>query len=578
MGNYSRLLATVILLVSIGSQDIVGQDLSLQRPSFSQLTGDNALSSLGKRFGLTPGAVALPLILEGAVNPSEYVVGPGDQFLVSMGGMITEQLPVIVAVDGQLTIPDIYDGIVAGRLLHDVQTEVMAALRDNFRNVDVGFSLTAPRSFYIHVTGSVPEPGRFVANAVSRLDDALQLAFARKAFDLERLRGGGANLDPDEFARMIPSTTSERPLISQSYRPSLRAVTITRANGSVLSVDLMKYYSIGDVAENPFVQDGDIVRVPPYHVMDAVNVVGDIPYPGAYPFRTGDRLSDLLEIASGSTDISGIGEVRVTERHSDGTATSFSLHTADIQTDGPNDRSISAGALINVSAMVQETAAVYGTVEFPGTYPIKANGTTLKELIEMAGGLTEDANLEAAYVERRRSDLLKSDGRQSDLDFFGRTYLAIERRRNRVAVDVQRNMSGEETFLMRGGDTVIFPPGEESVFVTGNVAQGGYVPYVEGETAQYYIDQAGGAGPETTGVYIFELSTGQYREGGGTIVKEGDTIFVNRVPITDSPELQSLLITAETSRRQIKLATVQTVITGISAIAAVVTTVVAITR
>ena len=578
MGKILRLLAAIAFLMSVSVPNAVAQDLNLQRPSFSRLTGANALSSLGKRFGLTPSTPVVPLILEGAVNPVEYVVGPGDEFLVSMGGAISEQLPIMVAVDGQLTIPDIYDQNVAGRTLENVQGEVLQALRDNFQNVDVGFSLTAPRQFYIHVVGSVPEPGRFMANAVSRLDDALQLAFARKAFDLERFRGGGANLDAAEFSRMIPATTSERPLINDAYRPSLRSVSITRANGTIIAVDLMKYYATGDLGENPFVQDGDIIRIPPYHVMDAIQVVGDVPYPGAYPYRAGDRLSDLLQIAAGSSDFSSIGQVRVTERRGDGTTSNTLVHTSDIQVDGSNDEQLSPGAIINISAEVRATAAVYGTVEFPGTYPIKSDGTTLKELIEMAGGLTDDANPEAAYVERKRSDLLKSDGRQSDLDFFGRTYLAIERRRNRVAVDVARNLSGEEMFVLRSGDTVVFPPTEESVFVMGNVAQGGYVPFVEGETAQYYIDQVGGAGDETTGVYVFEISTGQYRQGAGTVVKEGDTIFVNRVPVMDSPELQSLLITQETSRRQIKLATVQTVITGISAIAAVVTTVVAITR
>lgn len=571
-------LVTATTSISIPSS-VAGQDLSTQRPSFSRLTGQSALSSLGKRFGLTPtNQLPTPLILEGAVNPNEYVVGPGDEFTVTMGGALAEMLPVAISADGKLVIPDIYDEHVAGQTLAEVQTSVLEALRSNFQNVDVAFTLEAPRLFYVHISGAVPEPGRFMANAISRLDDALQLAFARKAFDLERLRSGGAGLDPAEYSRMIPATTSERPLIKEDYRPSLRSIVIKRTDGETVSVDLMKYYATGNLEHNPHVRDGDIVQVPSYHEMDAIQVLGDIPYPGSYPPRPGDRLSDLLTIASGTSDISKIGEVRVTSRDTDGRVTSTNVHTADLVAGRTEDISVGAGDIINVTAEVRAVAAVYGTVEYPGTYPIKAGATTVKELIEMAGGLTEDANLAAAYVERKSSDLIKSDGRQSDLDFFGRTYLSIERRRNRLAVDVAKNLSGEDTVVLNSGDTVVFPPTEGSVFVTGNVAQGGYVPFVEGQTARYYIDEAGGQGPETTGVYVFEITSGQYRQGIDTIVKEGDTVFVNREPVGETPELQSLLITQETSRRQIKLATIQTVITGVSTIAAVITTVVAIRR
>lgn len=572
--------AMITASISIATTPVAsGQDLSTQRPSFSRLTGQSALSSLGKRFGLTPTSqIPTPLILEGAVNPDEYVVGPGDEFTVTMGGALAEMLPVAISADGNLIIPDIFDEHVAGQTLASVQSSVLAALRSNFQNVDVAFTLESPRLFYVHIAGAVPEPGRFMANAISRLDDALQLAFARKAFDLERVRSGGAGLDASEFSRMIPATTSERPLIKEEYRPSLRDIIIKRADGQTDSIDLMKYYATGNLEQNPFVRDGDIIQVSSYHIMDAVQVLGDIPYPGSYPPRLGDRLSDVLSIASGSNDISSIGEVRVTSRGTDGRVSSISVHTADLAAGRTEDVTVSAGDIINVTAEIRAVAAVYGTVEFPGTYPIQAGKTTLKELIEMSGGLTEDANLSAAYVERKSSDLIKSDGRQSNLDFFGRTYLSIERRRNRLAVDVAANLSGEETVVLNSGDTVVFPPTEGTVFVTGNVAQGGYVPFVEGQPARYYIDEAGGQGTETTGVYVFEVSSGQYRQGADTIVKEGDTVFVNREPIGETPELQSLLITQETSRQQIRLATVQTVITGVSAIAAVITTVVAIRR
>src|SRR5690625_7279582 len=99
-----------------------------------------------------------------------------------------------------------------------------------------------------------------------------------------------------------------------------------------------------------------------------------------------------------------------------------------------------------ITVLTEETAIAYvnGWVEHPGPYPIQAGETTLRQLVEMAGGLRPDANVGAAFMTRGESAYFKGDGRTSDLDFFSRAYLRQSQQANRVVADEIGRASGKE--------------------------------------------------------------------------------------------------------------------------------------
>ncbi|NBC16186.1 MAG: hypothetical protein GVY18_02595, partial [Bacteroidetes bacterium] len=55
-------------------------------------------------------------------------------------------------------------------------------------------------------------------------------------------------------------------------------------------------------------------------------------------------------------------------------------------------------------------------------------------------------------------------------------------------------------------------------------------------------------------------------------VRPGDTIFIDREDIAESPEIASLLITEESSRRQARIMTTQTIISSITAAVSLIAT------
>jgi protein involved in polysaccharide export with SLBB domain len=507
------------------------------------------------------------IALEGALDAREYIVGPGDRFSVSAGGLYALSQVVPVSADGRLALPESGSVEAAGRSLAEVRDQALAALRQRYRNVPLDVSLVQPRMFYVHLAGAVPEPGRYLMMPIARVNEALQQAYAARAY---------TRTDEDGNTRIVESVISERPDLNEEFRPSLRNVTLTRQDGTARSLDLMRYYTMSDMGHNPYLLDGDVIQVPSYHVeRDAVTVSGEVPYAGSYDYRPGDTVRELLTIAAGPAGLSHLSEVRLTRRLPDGTVTHQVLEIAALT--GGQDLPVQPRDHLNVSLYIQATARIQGMVVAPGTYPIVSGRTTLRELVAMAGGLTAEADLRAAFLERGRAQTFKTGGTVGDLDFFDLAYLQRSLGERRVVVDFEAALQpGTEEVVLYDGDRVVFPRDENTVYVTGNVAQPGWVEYEPGREARYYIDQAGGAGALTSGVILFEAGTGQVRTGERVEVRPGDTVFVNREDPAVSAETAGLLISDRASRRQARYLTTQSIISGVSALASITTALIAI--
>ncbi len=505
------------------------------------------------------------IALEGSLDAAAYTVGPGDVFSVSAGGAYPLLVAVPVSADGHLVIPEAGSIPAAGRTLEAVQREATAALRERYRNVQVEVSLTLPRQFYVHITGAVPEPGRYLTQPLARVDDALQQAFAAEV---------RARPDPtaDDVPRIFGSATSHRPLIHEDFRPALRNVLVTHRDGTRQTLDLIRYYTTGDTRDNPYLLDGDVVTVPSYHQQrDGVRVSGEVAFPGTFDYRPGDTALDLLTLAAGPDGLAALAQVRLTRRVSGGEPTTRLLDVAALR-EGQRVP-LAPGDHLNVLPRELAQAAIFGLVEYPGTYPIKAGKTTLRELVALAGGLKADADLNAAFLERRKSQAFKEDGRTSDLDFFSRAYLSSSNSANRIVANLRAALAeGGPDVVLYDQDRVVFPRSEGTVFVTGNVPQPGYVAFVEGQTARYYVDRAGGQGALSKGVYVFEDGTGQVRTGEGALVREGDTVFVNREDIAETPEVAALLLSDRNARRQARIMTTQTIVTSLTAAISIIAT------
>ena len=479
------------------------------------------------------------LALEGAVDADDYLVGPGDVFTIAIGGTIPRQVTAAVSADGRLVIPEAGNFAVAGRTLARVRSEVQGALQQRYRNVTADLALSSPRQFYVHVSGRVPQPGRHLVPAVARVENAIIEASGEEIYTLARYTE--------------PATRS-------GLRwPALRNVSVVRRSGGTRTVDLMRYFATGDLAANPYLQDGDALYVPAFDpLIEGVVVAGAVDRPGTYDVRPDDSALDLLVVTSGQDPSARIARVRRVRPSAAGASETREVTYAeagslDVR---PRDQIYAVPAEPDA-----DRAQVNGAVRYPGAYPIVEGETTLDALVAMAGGLRDDALLRGTYLERpSREEVVRpvSESQvgadetvtpdvsvESDLlgGLFGRQFFVRQTQRTpRVSLNPEAAVSGMQSVPLRGGDVLTVPFDYGLVRVYGRVLRGGYVPYLPGATAQDYVTAAGGLGTTAAGVYVVDAASGQLAEGTGTPVLPGDAVFVNSLPSPDTAEFAQLAL------------------------------------
>lgn len=544
------------------------------------------------------------IVAEGAVDENEYIVGPGDYFMVGIGGARPEEKRAVVGVDGILMVSQVGAFNVAGLTLAEARETILAGLRPIYSNVSLTVSLTETRQFYVHVAGEVQVPGRHVMVPIARIEDAVAAAMGDRG--------------PLMALRELREKIWESPRL-----PGLRNVEVRRSDGSVLYIDLLYYYSTGDISQNPFLQDGDQVFVPGIerggpllvHVEREGETTGEPHerYTRGYDYRPDDTLTRLLEVRGGYPLVREVDTVQLLRADDTGRLQSQTINVAAIRNDLAEDVPILPLDRILIPRPVVEygTAAAMGFVQYPGSYPIVEFETTLRELIEAAGGLRPDALLRGAYLERAgvgvdlvdleqqrmaeatasAQDLLRREAvreeqetyenaRLSNLSFSSRYYLTREiNYLQRVSINFTDNLDDIPDIRLQDGDRLIVPRDPNAVHVIGQVRYPGYVTYVEGAGIDYYIQQAGGLGPAATDIFLQDVGSGFIGEVGRRPIRSGDVIFVDRTLIADTAPLQSLALQEQQialqqaqERRMARVQLVQTTLSVVSTALAVITT------
>jgi polysaccharide biosynthesis/export protein len=299
-----------------------------------------------------------------------------------------------------------------------------------------------------------------------------------------------------------------------------------------------------------------------------VTITGAVTHPGTYPLEPGMRVSDLLR-AAGALDQSAYG--LEAER------TSFTVDEAgnartELQT--LNLAAILAGdadANIPLTPRDQiqikqisgwadrDTVELRGEVRFPGTYVV-SRGETLRQLIERAGGLTEQAWAEGAVFtredlrlreeeqlrilrDRLRADLANQSLQNQQSDPASAQALSeasglLEQLENskaigRLSIRFPELLAGEPKadLALRPGDRLIIPRRSEEVTVLGEVNFPTSHHYRDNFNRKDYLNRSGGltAKADEDRIYIVRANGEVVVRGGwfgGPDIRPGDTIVV----------------------------------------------------
>ena len=461
-------------------------------------------------------------IVTAPVDAATYVVGPGDTFQLTLSGRVTHSEFLTVGPEGGLLIPGTGPIHVSGLTLTEARRRVLAMLEEEFRGVRIDLQLARVRLMRVYVTGDVKEPGPIQVTATSRLSEAI-----------------------------LPGA-----LIDGASR---RNVELIRRDGSRTVGDLELFNRTGRQALNPFLQDGDIIRVPA--AVEFVEIQGAVARPDRYELGPADSLRTLLDLASGPLPAAQADHCLLVRWRTPAQAESLRFSLADVYsgvTNPPLRDGDRAYLFFTSRFHVLEQASVYGEVENPGVYPLVTGQTRLSHLIRAAHGFLARADLStirvfravrAAELDPEFDRLIRlSRAQMTDTEYeILRAKLAA--RREDYRVDWFRlEQSPELDVLLRDGDIVRVDPLIASVRVEGEVLRPGIVEYEPQRGVDAYIRLAGGYAQRAdfSKVRITRSITGQsLRARDVQAIAPGDLIWVPEKPdITLWDRMQTLITVA----------------------------------
>ncbi len=372
-------------------------------------------------------------------TPINYVVGPGDQLLIDIYGYSEASYQLTVSPEGTINIP--YAGViqVGGLTIEAATSRIRAKLSPIYSSLSSGntklsIAIGNIRSIKVILTGEVTKPGSYTL-------PSLATAFVA-------LYSSGGPTDNGSF----------------------RNIEIIRSGRKIATLDVYDFLLSGDLKNNVLLKDQDIIRVPVYQ--KRVEIVGEVKRPFIYEMKDGENFNDLLNFAGGFTENAYKARVKVLKN------TDTERKIADITADEFDTYIPSSGDKYFVNEILdrfENRVRLYGAVFRPGEYELTP-GLTLKNLIQKAEGLKEDAFLNRGYITRLTPDL------QTEL----------------ISFDVKKIMSGAAADIVLKREDVInissiFDLKEEyHVQINGEVRQPGQFAFSDNMSLEELIIKAGG--------------------------------------------------------------------------------------
>lgn len=442
------------------------------------------------------------LTFEPSVNlatPPNYRLGPGDEVIIDIWGASQNTIRETISPDGTINITDLgpvnLNGMTVQKAESYLKGELAKIYADQSNQIRV--TLGNSRTIQINIMGEVLQPGTYALSAFSTVFHALYRA------------GGVSDIG------------------------SLRNVQLVRNGRKVATVDVYDFIMQGRLHDDISLQEGDVIIVPAYDAL--VQVDGAVKRPMRYEMKNGETLSTLFKYAGGFTGNAYTKQVSVVRQNG---------QEYEVKTFERPDYSVSKlqdGDVITVDSIMDRFAnrlEIRGAVYRPGIYELNGKISTVRELVNQADGLMDDA-------------------------FTGRAVLYRERpnkTREVKQIDIRSLMAGETPDVPLQKNDVLYIPsihdledlGDVQIF--GEVANPGTYPYADNMTLEDLVIGAGGLneaasivrvdvsrrirdkkgtepGRETGEMFTFALKDGFVVDGQpGFTLQPYDQVFVRRSP------------------------------------------------
>lgn len=401
-------------------------------------------------------------------TPKNYILGPGDLIYVDIYGQSEKYYEATVNPEGSILLDNIGLIAVSGKTIEAAE----GIIKNRVATFYTGLTGANPQTFLqvtlgnvktikVHILNEVRLPGTFTLSAFSTVFNALYAAGGPsdkgtlRAIQLIRnnkkiaeidvydlLINGTANLDvqlQDQDVILVNPYLARVRVMGEVKRPLVFEVTpednledVLRFAGGFtdlafkdrISISRItgNQRSISDVYQNQLglfgLKGGDEISV--YRIIDRysnrIQIKGAVFRPGIFSLTEGLTLSQLIKNADGLKGDAYTQRASILRTKGDLSSEVLEVNLQAVLEGRQEDVVLQREDVIRISSIYdiqnEHYIQILGEVKRPGTYPYAA-GMTPEELILIAGGLQESANLKDIEIARRLED--SDSGTLSDI-------------------------------------------------------------------------------------------------------------------------------------------------------------------
>ena len=368
-------------------------------------------------------------------TPQNYVLGPGDQMIIDVYGDTQRSEQLQVSPDGDVVVPDYGPIHVAGLSVAAAQSKVRKHLGSYYESSEIKVTVGQTRTIMVNVMGEVKAPGTYTLSAFATVFHALYMA------------GGISDLG------------------------TLRNIKVYRQGRQISSVDVYEFILNGRLAGNVRLMDNDVIQVGPYESI--VDITGRVKRPMAYELRKNESLSTLLKYSGSFANDAYKKSLRVLRKNGRMKAV-FNVEEFEMP-----EFKMADGDSVIVDSIIdrfENMVEVKGAVFRPGMYNLGEKVHSVRSLIEVADGLTEEAMVSRAVLRRMKAN----------------------RTQEVVSIDLKGIMDGTAADVALENEDILFIPtmaehqNLRTLTINGEVIFPGTYEYAENMTIEDHILQAGG--------------------------------------------------------------------------------------
>ena len=416
-------------------QPIVEQVVEIDehtRAEVSRIFGQNLF--LNKQLNFAPN-LNVPV-------PDDYILGPGDEVIIDVWGNSEFSEIQVISPEGDVVLPNVGLISLSGLKMKDASKRIKITYGRVYSDLNavngdthIKVSLGKLRGIQVNILGEVSAPGTYSISSLSSVFHALYVA------------GGVSPIG------------------------SLRNIQVFRSGKLFKTLDVYEYLLKGQNNDDVILNDGDVVLVGTFDVM--VNVKGAVKRPMKYEMKVGETIDDLLYFAGGFANKAFTKNIQLSRDGQD-KQLYYTIKESDYKSfDLKNGDEIEVATIL---PDYENKVEIIGAVYRAGEYAIGADIKTVKDLIEVAGGLKGDAFRERAILYRQEDDYTKYS----------------------ESFSIDDLLSGKaENFTLKKNDVLYIPTiltskSDQYITVRGSVVTPGKYTFVKQMQLEEAIIQAGG--------------------------------------------------------------------------------------